>query len=72
MLIAVVSGYGLTLIFYFVGEPFVLPGLSLARLLAADRGGDSLLMPFMLINTALCAVLVYAVLWAAGRTRSTG
>ena len=70
ILIALVSGYCLTLVFYMVGGALVLPALLLARMFAADRGGDSLLMPFTVINTAICAVLIYAALWwAAGRVR---
>lgn len=71
IVIALASGYCLTLVFYYVGGVLVLPALSLARVFAADRGGDSLLVPFTVINTtALCAVLIYTVLWrAAGRLR---
>ena len=67
LVIAVVAGCGLTLVFYMVGAPFVLSALYLARLFAEDRGGDSLLGPFLVANTALCAALVYATLCLIGR-----
>lgn len=69
--IAVVVGFGLTLVFYFVGGPLVRPALYLAGLFAVDRGGDSMLGPFLILNTALCAALVYAALCLVGRALKT-
>jgi hypothetical protein len=57
--IAILAGYGLTLVFYVIGDPFVRPALALARLLNGDRGGDSLLPTFLVINTMVCSLLVY-------------
>lgn len=50
---AIVIGYAVTLFFYFVGEPLVSPSLFLARQLVSDRGGDSLLFAFTVINTLI-------------------
>lgn len=73
IVIALVLGYGLTLFFYTVGGILVQPALFLAKIVAVDRGGDSLLVPFMLINTVLCAGLIYAALWwATERDRGAG
>ena len=57
--IAILAGYGLTLVFYMIGGPFVQPALALARLLNDDRGGDGLLPTFLVINTMICSLLVY-------------
>ena len=61
--IAGVIGYGITLLFYMVGKPLVSPSLFLARLLLTDRGGDSLLPAFTIINTLICAIVIFALLW---------
>jgi len=66
-MIAIVIGYGLTLLFYMFGEPLVSPSLFLARQLSSDNGGDSLLPAFMIINTLICAVVTYLVLWCVTR-----
>jgi hypothetical protein len=68
-LIAILIGYGLTLVFYMVGQPLVAPSLFLARLLAQDRGGDSLLPAFMIINTLICAVVIYCLLRSVSKYR---
>jgi hypothetical protein len=69
--VAVVSGFGLSLLFYMVGSPLVDPALYLARLFAVNRGGDTMLGPYFVANTALCAVLTYAVLYLAERVAKT-
>jgi hypothetical protein len=65
--VALLLGYGLTLIFYMAGDPFVKPALLLASLLA-DRGGDTLLPAFLIISAVLCSVPIYfALCWAFKR-----
>jgi hypothetical protein len=72
-IIAILVGYGLTLVFYMVGGPFVQPALLLASLFADDEGGDTLLPAFLVINTFLCSIPVYLGLgWASNRLRSRG
>ena len=67
-ILAIVGGYGLTLICYMVG--FVQPALFLASLIADDKGGDTLLTPFLIINTILYAIPVYVLLaWVSGGIR---
>ena len=70
VVIAVVGGYGVTLLCYMVG--LVEPSLYLARLVADDRGGDTLLVPFLVINTTLSAIGIYLILWFFTRRRRTG
>ena len=67
--IAILIGYAITLLFYMVGQPLVAPSLFLARLLAQDRGGDSLLPAFIVINTLICAVVIYVLLWSVSKYR---
>lgn len=67
--IAIVAAYGITLLFYMIGKPLVSPSLFLARQLASDRGGDSLLPAFTIINTLISAVLIYLVLCCVGKYR---
>jgi hypothetical protein len=71
LLISLVIGYGLTLIFYVAGGSLVQPALFLAKFVVSDRGGDSLLLPFTVINTFLCSIFIYAGLWWATRTLSS-
>ena len=69
--VAIIVGYGLTLLIYTAGDPFVQPALFLARLFSADRGGDTLLPAFLVVNTVLCAIPVYLGLrWATSRLRN--
>ena len=68
-LIAILIGYGITLVFYMVGQPLVAPSLFLARLLTQDRGGDSLLPAFIVINTLICAVVIYGLLRSVSKYR---
>ena len=68
-LVAIFIGYGVTLLFYMVGQPLVAPSLFLARLLAQNRGGDSLLPIFIVINTLICAVVIYGLLWWVNKYR---
>jgi hypothetical protein len=70
VVIAVVGGYAVTLFCYMVG--FVQPSLCLARLVAEDRGGDTLLVPFLVINTGLSAIGIYLILWLVTRKRRPG
>ena len=70
VVIAVVGGYAVTLFCYMVG--LVQPSLYLARLVAEDRGGDTLLVPFLVINTGLSAVGIYLILWFVTRKRRPG
>src|SRR5260221_9230036 len=70
VVIAVVGGYAVTLLCYMVG--LVQPSLYLARLVAEDRGGDTLLVPFLVINTGLSAVGIYLILWFVTRKRRLG
>jgi hypothetical protein len=73
VVIAVAAGFGLTLASYMVGGPLVWPALSLARLFAEDRGGESLLAPFLVVSVVLYAALVYVALWLVGRSsKKTG
>jgi hypothetical protein len=65
--ISVVGGYAVTLFCYTVG--LIQPSLYLARLFAEDRGGDTLLVPFLVINTGLSAIGIYLVLWFVARKR---
>lgn len=58
--IAILIGYGITVLFYMVGEPLVSPSLFLARQVSSDSGGDSLLPAFTIINTLICAFVIYA------------
>jgi hypothetical protein len=67
--IAILVGYGLTLVFYIGGEPLVSPSLFLARLFVPDHGGESLLPAFTVINTVLCSILIYGGLWATEHRR---
>lgn len=67
--IAILIGYGITLLFYMLGEPLVSPSLFLARQLSSDRGGDSLLPAFIIINTLICAIVIYVSLWCFSRSR---
>ena len=67
IVISVVGGYGFTLFCYMVS--LVQPGLFLARLVGDDRGGDTILGPFLVINTALSAIGIYLVLWFLTRKR---
>ena len=69
VVIAVVGGYGVTLLCYMVG--LVQPSLYLARLVADDRGGDTLLVPFLVITTTLSAIGIYLILWFFTRRRRT-
>ena len=70
VVIAVIGGYGFTLVCYMVG--LVQPSLFLARLVADDHGGDTLLVPFLVINTVLSGIVIYLVLWFFTRRRKTG
>jgi phage shock protein PspC (stress-responsive transcriptional regulator) len=67
IVIAVVGGYGVTLLCYIAG--LVQPSLFLARLVAEDRGGDTLIVHFLVINTVLSAVGIYLILWFVTRKR---
>jgi len=69
--IAILIGFGLTLIFYMAGGPFVQPALFLAKLVATDRGGNTLLPAFLIINTSLCSILIdLGLCWATKRVES--
>ncbi len=73
IMISLVLGYSLTLIFYMIGGILVQPALFLAKLFTEDRGGDSLLFPFTIINTAFCSLLIYATLrWAIKNFKTKG
>ncbi len=67
--IGLVIGFAITLLFYWIGEPVVLPSLFLARLISADSGGDSLLPAFMIINTLIWAIVIYLLLWSVNKYR---
>jgi len=64
---AVIGGFGVTLLCYMYGGILVRPGLFLARLVAEDRGGESLMPTFLIINSALVAIGIYLILWTLTR-----
>jgi len=53
VIISLLRGYGLTLLCCVTGGGFVQLSLFLARLVVDDGGGDTLLVPFTIINTVL-------------------
>ena len=71
LIASVIAGYGLTLFCYMIGGVLVQPSLFLAKLLFDDRGGDSLILPFGIINTVICSILIYAILWRLTKSHSS-
>jgi hypothetical protein len=69
IIIAVVAGYGMTLLCYIKGGFALQPGLFLAKLFREARGGESLLVPFEVINTTIYSIVIYTVLWLTKRRR---
>ena len=63
--IALAIGFVLTFLFYVIGGVWVKPALFLARIFFEDRGGESLMLPYLVINTVLCALLIYAALFSS-------
>jgi hypothetical protein len=59
------------LIFYIAGGLLVQPSLLLAKMFFADRGGDTLLVPFTVINTGICSMFIYGALWWATKDSKT-
>jgi len=53
VIISLLRGNGLTLLCCVIGGGFVQLSLFLARLVVDDGGGDTLLVPFTIINTVL-------------------
>jgi phage shock protein PspC (stress-responsive transcriptional regulator) len=59
---ALMGGFSITFLGYIIGGFILLPGWSLAKLFFEDTGGESLLAPIVIINTAFYAVVVYLIL----------
>ena len=54
--ISLAIGLFVTFVFYVVGSPFVRPALYLAAQLVEDRGGESLMTAYTIINTTISAI----------------
>ena len=72
--VALLAGFGLTVLFYLVGEPLASPAMFLARaFLISINGEPSLLPAFTVINTLLCSIVIYvALLWVTNAYRPSG